>query len=523
MSGPWLTLLWALPAVGAVVAAAVPTVARWIGLLFSVGSLAIGIALACAFEPHHGYQFIESHRWIPAFGAGYTLGLDGTGLVLALLTAVLVPVLLLAGWRDAGGEKRGSGRRAGAYVALTLAVEAGVLLSFVTTDVLLFYLVFEGMLIPLYFLIGGYGGTGSTEGERSRAAVRFLLYNLAGGLVMLAAVVGLYTVTARTPGLGGTFDLRAIAPVAAHGGLAGGQLAQNLMFLGFMFAFAVKAPLWPLHSWLPDAAVQSTPATAVLMMALVDKVGTFGMLRYCLTLFPDASARYGPWVCALAVIGIVYGAVMAIAQSDIMALIAYTSISHFGFIILGVFARTGDSQAGSVLYMVNHGVATAALFLTAGVLVARRGSRRIADFGGVWSVAPRLGAAFLVAGLATLSLPGLGPFVSELMVVVGTFQRYPVAAVIAVSALVLSALYVLWAYQRMFTGQPPATVTGTVADAGPRQLVFLAPLLAGVLVLGLYPGPVLDAVNPSVAATSSETPASHTIWSATASASGVHR
>ncbi len=504
MSVPWLTLIWAVPAVGAVLAAALPAAARWIGLTFSLLALGIGIGLAVAFEPHRGFQFAESHQWIPAFGAGYRLALDGTGLVLTLLTAALVPILLLAGWRDAGGHAAGerTGRRAGAYVALTLAVETGVLMSFVTTDVLLFYLVFEAMLIPLYFLISGYGGTGSTEGERSRAAVRFLLYNLAGGLVMLAAVVGLYAVTSRTPGLGGTFDLRAIAQVSAHGGLAGGPAVQNLMFLGFLFAFAVKAPLWPLHSWLPDAAVQSTPATAVLMMAVVDKVGTFGMLRYCLMLFPDASARYAPWVCALAVVGIVYGAIMAIAQSDLMALIAYTSISHFGFIILGVFARTGDSQAGAVLYMVNHGVATAALFLTAGVLVARRGSRRIADFGGAWSVAPRLGAAFLIAGLATLSLPGLGPFVSELMVVVGTYQRYVVAAVVAVLALVLAALYVLWAYQRMFTGRPPTAVTATVTDARPRELLWLVPLLVAVFVLGLFPQPALDAINPSVAATS---------------------
>lgn len=489
MSGPWLTLLWAAPAVGAVAAAAVPRAARWIGLAAALVALVIGIGLAVAFDPAGGFQFVESHSWIPSFGAGYRLGLDGTGLVLVLLTAALLPVLLLAAWRETSPDSE----RAGTYVALTLAVEAMVLVSFVTTDVLLFYLVFEAMLIPLYFLLAGFAGTGGESGARAHAAVKFLLYNLAGGLVMLAAVVGLYTAS-------GTFDLRALL----DGARPGPGIAQDLMFLGFLFAFAVKAPLWPLHTWLPGAAVQTNPPTAVLMMAIVDKVGTFAMLRYCLTLFPDAAARFAPWVAALAVVGIVYGAILAIGQSDVMSLIAYTSISHFGFIILGVFARTGDSQAGSVLYMVNHGVATAALFLTAGVLVARRGSRRIGDFGGAWSRAPKLGAIFLLAGLATLSLPGLGPFVSELLVVVGTYPRWALAAIVSVLALVLSAMYVLWTYQRMFTGPAPEAVVRTVDDARPRELLVLVPLVVALFLLGLFPGPALDAINPSVSPTVAE-------------------
>lgn len=487
MSGPWLTLLWATPAIGAVAAAAVPRAARWIGLAASLLALGIGVGLACAFDPAGGFQFVESHSWIPSFGAGYRLGLDGVGLVLVLLTTALLPILLLAA-RDETGE-----RRAGTYVALTLAVEAMVLVSFVTTDVLLFYLVFEAMLIPLYFLLAGFGGTGSESGERARAAVKFLLYNLAGGLVMLAAVVGLFAAS-------GTFDLRALL----DGARPGPGIGQDLMFLGILFAFAVKAPLWPLHTWLPGAAVQTNPPTAVLMMAIVDKVGTFAMLRYCLTLFPDAAARFAPWIAALAVIGVVYGAVLAIGQSDVMSLIAYTSISHFGFIILGIVARTGDSQAGSVLYMVNHGVATAALFLTAGILAARRGSRAIADFGGVFSRAPKLSAVFLIAGLATLSLPGLGPFVSELLVVVGTYPRWAVAAIVSVVALVLSAMYVLWTYQRMFTGPAPEPVTRTVDDARPRELLVLGPLVVALFVLGLFPGPALDAINPSVSPTVAE-------------------
>ena len=260
----------------------------------------------------------------------------------------------------------------------------------------------------------------------------------------------------------------------------------NALFLGFMFAFAVKAPLWPFHTWLPDAAAESTPASAVLMMAVMDKVGTFGMLRYCLPLFPDAATLFRPIIMALAVIGIVYGAMLAIGQTDVMRLIAYTSISHFGFIILGIFVMTSQGQSGSTLYMVNHGISTAALFLIAGFLVSRRGTRAIAAYGGVQKVAPVLAGTFLVAGLATLALPGLAPFISEFLVLIGTFTRYPAFAVIASAALVLSAVYILWLYQRMMTG-PVTDGNEGVRDLRPRELVVVAPLIALLMVLGVYP------------------------------------
>jgi NADH-quinone oxidoreductase subunit M len=325
--------------------------------------------------------------------------------------------------------------------------------------------------------------------------VKFLLYNLAGGLVMLAAVVGLYVVTASAGT--GTFDLRAISGAISSGAIDIDPTVAKALFLGFMFAFAVKAPLWPFHTWLPGAAVESTPATAVLMMAVVDKVGTFAMLRYCLQLFPDASRYFAPLIVTLAVIGIVYGAILAIGQTDVMRLIAYTSISHFGFIILGIFALTSQGQSGSTLYMVNHGIATAALFLIAGFLVSRRGSRAISSFGGVRKVAPVLAGTFLVAGLATLSLPGLAPFISEFLVLIGTYTRYQAAAVVAASALVLSAIYVLWLYQRTMTG-PLRADNEKITDLVPRELAVVGPLLALVLVLGIYPKPMLDIVNPAV-------------------------
>lgn len=501
---PWLSVLWAAPIVGAGVVMLVPagrrTLAKWTALTVSLLALAVTAVLAVGFDPGgEQYQFVESRRWIPSFGTGYILGVDGIALALIVLTAVLVPLLIIAGWNDADSAPQG--RSVHTYLALTLAVEGMVFMSLVALDVLLFYVFFEAMLIPMYFLIGGFG-SGIDRAASSRAAVKFLLYNLFGGLIMLAAVIGLYVTTAGSDAFGGssaggTFDFRAIVDAVAAGDFAVNPAVLNLMFLGFMFAFAVKAPLWPLHRWLPDAAVEATPASAVLMMAIMDKVGTFGMLRYCLQLFPDAATLFRPLIITLAVVGIVYGAVVAIGQTDVMRLIAYTSISHFGFIILGIFAMTSQGQSGSALYMVNHGISTAALFLIAGFLVSRRGSRLIASYGGVQKVAPVLAGTFLVAGLATLSLPGLAPFISEFLVLIGTFTRYPVLAVVASTALVLSAIYVLWMYQRMMTG-PVKDGNERLRDLVPRELAVVAPLILLLLALGIYPKPALDVIDPAV-------------------------
>jgi NADH-quinone oxidoreductase subunit M len=370
-----------------------------------------------------------------------------------------------------------------------------VMMSLISLDVLLFYVFFEAMLIPMYFLIGGFGGN---KAESSKAAVKFLLYNLFGGLIMLAAVIGLYVVTAKSDAFAaGTFDFRAIVAAVSSGQFAMSPAVMNLLFGGFMFAFAVKAPLWPFHRWLPDAAVEATPASAVLMMAVMDKVGTFGMLRYCLQLFPDASMYFRPLIIALAVIAIIYGAIVAIGQTDVMRLIAYTSISHFGFITLGIFAMTSQGQAGATLYMVNHGFSTGALFLVAGFLIARRGSSRIDAFGGVKNVAPLLAGTFLVAGLSGLSLPGLSTFVSEFLVLVGTFTRYKVPAIIATTGIILAAVYILWMYQRTMTGPTTEKVAG-MRDLSKRELIVIAPVLALLVVLGFYPKPALDMINPSV-------------------------
>jgi len=495
---PVLTVLWAVPMIGAVVVMLIPAAARqlskYIALATSFVVLAISAWLAIKFDPSgKQYQFVEDHAWIPSFGTGYILGIDGIALALVVLTAVLVPILIVAGWNDADEQEGLRGRSTHTYLALTLAVEGMVLISLVALDVLLFYVFFEAMLIPMYFLIGGFGGE-----NRSKAAVKFLLYNLFGGLIMLAAVIGLYVAVANSDAFAaGTFDFRAIVTAVADGSLKINPGVVNALFGGFMFAFAIKAPLWPFHRWLPDAAVEATPATAVLMMAVVDKVGTFGMLRYCLQLFPDASMTFRPLIITLAVIGIVYGAIVAIGQTDVMRLISYTSISHFGFIILGIFVMTSQGQAGSTLYMVNHGISTAALFLIAGFLVSRKGSRLIADYGGVQKVAPILAGTFLVAGLATLSLPGLAPFISEFLVLIGTFTRYPVFTVFAATGLVLSAIYILLMYQRMMTGPVNARTEG-VRDLRPRELFVVVPLIAILIALGVYPKPALSIIDPAV-------------------------
>jgi NADH-quinone oxidoreductase subunit M len=398
------------------------------------------------------------------------------------MAATLVPVVMLAGWNDVDGSQ-GSVR---GYVALMLVLEAAIVGVFAATDLFLFYVFFEAMLVPVYFLIGRYGGP-----RRNYAAVKFLLYSLFGGLLMLGSLIGLYVVSARITGTG-TFDFTTLANLSID------PDTQKWLFLGFFIAFAIKAPLVPFHTWLPDAAAESTPGTAVLLVGVLDKVGTFGMLRYCLELFPDASRWATPVVIALAVVGIIYGALVAIGQSDIKRLIAYTSVSHFGFIALGIFVMTTRGQSGSALYMVNHGFSTAALFLIAGFLISRRGSRLIEDFGGVQKVAPILAGTFLVAGLSSLALPGLSSFVSEFLVLMGTFERYRWIGVVATLGIVLAALYVLLMYQRTMTGPTPEAVSERVSDLRGREVLAIAPILAIIIALGFYPQPVLDVINPAI-------------------------
>jgi NADH-quinone oxidoreductase subunit M len=357
---------------------------------------------------------------------------------------------------------------------------------FASTDVFLFYVFFEAMLVPVYFLIGGFG-----SGERAAAAVKFLLYSLFGGLLMLASIIGIFVMSTRYGNR--TFDITTLAGL--HTVLT--PMMENFLFLGFFIAFAIKAPLWPMHTWLPDAAKSATPGTSVLLLGVLDKVGTFGMIRYCLTLFPEASKTFTPLIITLAVISILYGAFLAIGAKDIKRLIAYTSISHFGFITMGIFAMTTQGLSGATLYMFNHGFSTAALFLVAGFMISRRNSSTIADFGGLQRVTPIMAWSFFIAGMSSLALPGLSSFVSEFLVLVGTFTRYPVAAVIATFGIVLAALYILIPVQRALHG-PTTPGNENLPDLNLREKVAIAPVIAIIVVLGFYPSPLLNIINPAV-------------------------
>ncbi len=554
---PWLTVLGLVPLAGALVVVLLPRgrdlLAKQVALLTSLVVLALTIVMCAQFDPQGDrFQFQQAHDWIPAFGVQYAVGVDGIALVLIALIAVLVPVVVLASWYDAdpqseqdtagvargaaartmdadqgaassadvGGLVDGAARTGGAtavlerpaqdaanpnavppldpprkrsvktFFALLLVLETMMIGVFAATDVFLFYVFFEAMLIPMYFLIGSYGGP-----RRSYAAVKFLLYSLVGGLLMLAAVIGLYVVSASQGE--GTFAFEQLTELEIT------TPVQIALFSGFFIAFAIKAPLFPFHTWLPDAGAEAPVGGAVLLVGVLDKVGTFGFLRYCLPLFPEASRILGPYVIVLCVIGILYGALLAMGQKDLKRLVSYTSVAHFGFIGLGVFAFTSQAQTGAVLYMVNHGLSTGALFLVIGFLIVRGRTRMTADYSGVANVAPVLAGTFLVAGLSSLALPGLSTFVSEFLVLLGTFARYPVAAILSALGVILAALYILLAYQRTMQGvlRLPAHLGEKLRDLNLREVLAVAPLLALMIFLGFYPKPLTDVITPAVDAT----------------------
>ena len=479
-----LTSMGALPLLGALLIALLPVantkVIKLSAFVISLLVAAVGFLAAFGFEKNvTEFQYVERYSWIASLGINYQLGVDGISLILILLSVVLVPVVILAGWNESENGRFS----VKTFYVLILILETMMIGVFAATDVFLFYVFFEAMLIPVYFLIGGYG-----SGERQAAAVKFLLYSLFGGLLMLASIIGLFVISGNQ--IGRTMDIEALSTLQID------STTQNLLFLGFFIAFAIKAPLWPLHTWLPDAAKSATPGTSVLLLGVLDKVGTFGMIRYCIELFPDASRTFTPLIIVLSVISILYGAFLAIGQKDIKGLIAFTSISHFGFITLGIFAMTSQGHSGATLYMLNHGFSTAALFLTAGWMISRRGSSTIADFGGLQRVTPILAWSFFIAGLSSLALPGLSSFVSEFLVLVGTYTRYPVAAIIATFGIILAALYILIPVQKALHG-PTTPGNENLPDLNKREIAAIAPIIAVIVFFGFYPKPALDIINPA--------------------------
>lgn len=480
----WLSFLMYLPLVGSAVIAVLPKTsekaAKQTALVTTLAVTIATIVMAIGFNRDNvELQFVEKYQWIPSFGINYALGIDAIALVLILLSTLLAPVVVLAGWNEAHGGRYS----VKTFYILILVLETMMIGVFAATDVFLFYVIFEAMLIPVYFLIGGYG-----TGERAAAAVKFLIYSLVGGLLMLASIIALYVISGEQGGH--TFDLEKLSNLEMS------STTQNLLFLGFFIAFAIKAPVWPFHTWLPDAAASATPGTSVLLLGVLDKVGTFGMIRYCLTLFPEASKTFTPIIMILAVISIIYGAFLAIGQKDIKRLIAFTSISHFGFITMGIFAMTSQGHSGAILYMFNHGFSTAALFLVAGWMISRRGSSTISDFGGLQRVTPVLAWSFFIAGMSSLALPGLSSFVSEFLVLVGTFTRYPIHAIIATFGIVLAALYILIPVQKALHG-PTTPGNEGLTDLNFREKIAITPIVAIIIALGFYPSPLLKVINPA--------------------------
>ena len=540
-SNPLLLIMIGLPLVGALVMmvmrGASPRTTKLLALLIALAEIVLAAILWVDFRNFQTSGSTErfssafSVDWIPSFGIRFSLGVDGFALVMIALIAVLVPIVLGASWE----ERLPAGRTVPGYFALILTLEAAMIGVFAATDVFLFYVMFEVMLIPMYFLIGAYGGV-----QRAYAATKFFLYSLLGGLMMLAALIGLYVASGNIRPEGGTLDWATLQSIAHQIP----ESTQLWIFAGFAIAFAIKAPLVPFHTWLPDAGAEAPAGAGTLLVGVLDKVGTFGFLRICLPLLPAASAKLSWLLILLGVLGIVYGAIVAAGQSDLKRFVTFTSIAHFGFIVLGIFAFTTQSISGAVLYMVNHGLATGLLFLTVGMLTARGGSQRIADYGGVWKVAPLLGGVFLIASLATIALPGTNSFVSEFLVLIGSFTRYSAWTIVATVGMVLAAVYMLWIFQRVMTGpvrgaavlaeddeggQPVPVAVGAPAhtdpdghemthpephttttvrvrfgDLRPREIAVVTPLVLLILFLGVYPKPVLDVINPTSAQTMTE-------------------
>ncbi|MDT4927360.1 MAG: NADH-quinone oxidoreductase subunit [Pseudonocardiales bacterium] len=471
--------------------------AKQISLGVSLVVAVYAIVVLCQFDTSskaERFQFNGSWTWIKAFGVHIAFGVDGIAIVLVAMSVVLVPAVILASWnaldsRAGAEELNPSGRRRSVknYFGLILLLEFFMIGVFTATDVFLFYVFFEAMLVPMYFIIGSFGGP-----RRQYAAMKFFLYSLVGGLLMLASVIGLYVTTGS----------RSFAITDLIGKVPDGP-TQKWLFLGFFIAFAIKAPLVPFHTWLPDAGAEAPAGGAALLVGVLDKVGTFGFLRYCLPLFPGASRYFAPLILVLSVVGILYASFLAIGQRDMKRLVAYTSVAHFGFIGLGIFAFTTQGGTGAVLYMVNHGFSTGALFIVVGLLIARGKSRNVDDYGGAAKVTPILAGLFLLAGLSALALPGMSTFVSEFLVLVGTFTRYKAFAIIATTGIVLAAIYVLYLYQRTFQGAVNEKVT-KFRDLNVREVFSVAPLIALIVFLGVYPKPVLDIINPAVKATLSD-------------------
>jgi NADH-quinone oxidoreductase subunit M len=476
--GQWiLHALVVLPLLGVVPVLLGPeSSAKWTALLVTVVEFVLSVGLWWALDPSRGtLQLVSNAPWIPDWGIAYRVGIDGISLVMVLLTTLLMPISVLGSWQYITKQERG-------FYALMLTLLTGLVGVFIALDLFVFYVFFEVMLIPMYFIIGIWGGA-----NRLYAAIKFFIYTMAGSLLMLVAIVVLvWRVRAVTGYLTFSYDL-----LLNHAG-AVGSLAPWL-FAAFAIAFAIKVPVFPFHTWLPDAHVEAPTAGSVLLAAVMLKIGTYGFLRFAVPFFPEValSPTVSNIIVVLALIGIIYGALVAMVQPDIKKLVAYSSVSHLGFVMLGIWGGTLQSVQGSLMVMISHGFSTGALFLLVGMIYERRHTRLIEDYGGIARVMPLFSLIFTVVALSSIGLPGLNGFVGEFLVLLGSFGAYPVAAVIATTGVIFAAAYLLWALQRMVFNRLDKPENERLTDLGRRELALMAPLLIGIVWLGLYPAPVL--------------------------------
>ncbi len=422
-------------------------------------------------------QFLERAQWIPRFGISYHVGLDGISLPLILLTTFLTPITILFSWKDIGDRVR-------LYHMAVLFLETGMLGVFVALDVFLFYVFWEGMLIPMYLIIGVWGGP-----QRIYAAVKFFLYTMAGSVLMLVAILWLYFEAGT-----GTFD------ILAHLDRPIDPSLQGWLFAAFALSFAIKVPLFPFHTWLPDAHVEAPTAGSVILAGVLLKMGTYGLMRLAMPLFPTAARDFATFIMTLAVVGIIYGALVAMVQQDVKKLVAYSSVSHLGFVVLGLFSFNLLGATGGVLQMVNHGITTGALFLIVGMIYSRRHTRLIEDFGGIARVMPVFSIFFVITALGSIGMPGLNGFVGEFTILAGVFSRSIPFAAAAASGVILAAIYMLWMLQRVLFNGDPSPVNRGLLDLDTRERIVLLPLVVLMFWLGIYPNPILSKIEPSAQA-----------------------
>jgi NADH-quinone oxidoreductase subunit M len=466
---------------------------RAVGLVTTLVTFALSLRLYTGFDPTEtGLQFLEYVPWLPAYGIHYFVGIDGISLVLVLLTTFLMPIVLAASWHDVTRSVR-------SYVFFMLFLETGMLGAFVTLNLFAFYVFWELMLVPMYFIIGIWGGP-----RRIYAAVKFFLFTMVGSLLMLVAILVVYWLHFQQTGIL-TLDLLP-APGAEGPGLLGTVIptsgvwwqTQFWLFAAFALAFAIKVPMVPLHTWLPDAHVEAPTAGSVVLAGVLLKMGTYGFLRFALPLFPAAAVEWTPIILVLALVGIVYGSLVAMVQADIKKLVAYSSVAHLGFVMLGMFALNVQGLSGSVLQMVNHGLSTGALFLLVGMLYERRHTRLIADFGGVARPMPVYAAFFGLVTMSSIGLPMLNGFVGEFLILLGTFLAFPWMAVVATSGVVLAAAYMLWMFRRVLFGPVDNEENRSLIDLDLREKLVMLAMVIPILWIGLYPEPLLRRIEPSV-------------------------